>query len=86
MKRILEWISRESSGKRHAELQLKRNQGIGNWLLETPEFVKWKTEDPGRVLLGRGIGKYSLIEGCGDLACMAESDPLTAGAGKTYLR
>ena len=31
-------------------------QDIGNWLLEAPEFVKWKTEDPCSVLLGRGIG------------------------------
>ena len=60
VEQILEWISSERSGKRHAELQLKRKQDIGNWILETPEFVKWKTEDPCSVLLGRGIGVYSL--------------------------
>ena len=60
MERILEWISSERSGKRHAEIQLKGKQDIGNWLLETPDFVKWKTGNPGSVLLGRGIGLCSL--------------------------
>ena len=60
MKRILEWISSERSGKRHEELQSMRKPGIGNWLLATPKFVKWKTEDPCSVLLGRGIGLCSL--------------------------
>ena len=60
MEGILEWISGERSGKRHAEIQSKRKQRIGDWLLEAPEFVKWKTEDPCSVLLGRGIGLCSL--------------------------
>ena len=58
VEKILKWISSERSGKHHAEIQSKRKQGIGNWLLETPEFVKWKTEDPCSVLLGRGIGLF----------------------------
>ena len=60
MERILEWITSERSGKRHADIQSKRKQDIGNWLLETPEFVNWKTEDPCSVLLGRGVGLCSL--------------------------
>ena len=60
MERILEWISSERPGKRHADLQSKRKQGIGDWLLETPEFVNWKIKDPCSVLLGRGIGLCSL--------------------------
>lgn len=53
---ILEWISDARYGQRHAHLQAIRQPGIGNWLLETPKFVKWKTEAPPSVLLGRGIG------------------------------
>ena len=60
MDQILEWISNERSGKRYEDISSKRMQGIGNWLLETPEFAKWKTEDPCTVLLGRGIGLCSL--------------------------
>ena len=60
MGRILKWISSERSGKRHAELQSKRKRGIGDWLLATPEFLKWETEDLYPVLLGRGIGLCSL--------------------------
>ena len=59
MERILEWISSERFGKRHAELRSKRKQGIGNWLLATTEFAKWKTKDT-PVLLGCGIGLCSL--------------------------
>ena len=57
---ILEWISSERSGKRHAELQSERKQGIGCWLLEAPEFVSWKAGDSCSVLLGHGIGLCSL--------------------------
>ena len=60
MEKILEWVSSERCGQRHAHLKSERKPGIGHWLLEAPEFVKWRTGDPCTVLLGRGIGLCSL--------------------------
>ena len=60
LEKILEWISSERPSKRHAELQSKRKRHIGYWLLEDPEFVKWRDGDLRSVFLGRGIGLCSL--------------------------
>lgn len=68
---ILEWLSSlESRGshqdKRHQDFRHSRVDGIGDWLLETKEFLKWRDCEDGSVnptLLccgGPGVGKTYL--------------------------
>jgi len=68
---IAEWLSSlESQGgqqdKRHQEVLNNRIDGIGNWFLETDEFLKWRDSEDGsgnRTLFccgGPGVGKTYL--------------------------
>jgi len=56
--RILTWISSLESWKRHRDLSAARVGGVGDWVLETPEFQEWRDSDnggPSKVLLCCGI-------------------------------
>jgi len=68
---ILEWLSSlESQGgqqdKRHQDVRRRRLQGIGDWVLRTKEFLKWRDCEDGsvnRTLFccgGPGVGKTYL--------------------------
>lgn len=39
--RILEWLSRSQSEKKHNDVFSQRIPGTGTWLLEKEEFLKW---------------------------------------------
>ena len=55
--RILTWISSLESWKRHHDLSAARVEGVGDWVLETPEFREWRDSDNGesnKVLFCRG--------------------------------
>lgn len=45
--RILTWISPLESWKRHRDLSTARVGGVGDWVLETPEFQEWRDCDNG---------------------------------------
>jgi len=68
---ILEWLSSlESQGnqqdKRHQDVRHSRVDGIGDWVLETDKFLKWRDCEDGsvnRTLFccgGPGVGKTYL--------------------------
>ena len=45
-RRILQWLSPLEPQLRHQGVQTERLDGVGNWVLETSEFRKWRdTED-----------------------------------------
>jgi len=44
---ILTWISSLESWKRHRDLSAARVGGVGDWVLETPEFREWRDSDNG---------------------------------------
>lgn len=62
----LEWLSPLTPRDRHQAVRRGRVDGVGDWLLQTPEFVKWhKSEDSsaGQVLFcygAPGAGKTCL--------------------------
>jgi len=56
--RILTWISSLEPWKRHRDLSAARFGGVGDWVLETPEFQEWRDGDNGgssKILLCCGI-------------------------------
>ena len=63
---IRKWLSPLKPKERHIEVRANRLDGVGNWLLETSEFRKWRNGDDGS--LGRvlfcsgdpGVGKTYL--------------------------
>ena len=51
---ILEWLSSlepqgDQQGKRHQDVRHSRVDGIGDWLLETDEFLRWRDCEDGSV-------------------------------------
>jgi len=60
---ILKWLSPLEPQKRHQSVRTDRLDGVGNWVLETSEFRKWRDAEDGRVeqaLLcygDQGVGK-----------------------------
>ena len=51
---ILEWLSSlepqgDQQGKRHQDVRYSRVDGIGNWLLETDEFLRWRNCEDGSI-------------------------------------
>jgi len=64
-KKILDWISTTRYSQKHQTLQESRTQNAGDWILHSPEYVRWQN-GPGQidtVLLCEGIqgsGKTNL--------------------------
>jgi len=62
-RQILQWLSPLDPQKRHQDVRTKRLAGLGNWVLETSEFRRWRGEEDGcvdQVLWcygGPGVGK-----------------------------
>ena len=62
-RQILQWLSPLDPQKRHQDVRTKRLAGLGNWVLETSEFRKWRDAEDGcvdQVLFcygGPGVGK-----------------------------
>jgi len=57
---ILEWLSPLESQKRHQDLRTSRLGGVGDWVLQTEEFAKWRDGKGSRVLFcygDPGVGK-----------------------------
>jgi len=47
--KILQWLSPLEPQKRHQGVRAGRVDGVGNWVLETREFRKWRGEEDGCV-------------------------------------
>ena len=60
---ILRWLSPLEPTRRHQAVRADRLDGVGNWVLETSEFRKWRDAEDGgveQVLFcygGPGVGK-----------------------------
>ena len=60
---ILQWLSPLEPQQRHQGVRTDRLPGVGNWVLETSEFRKWRDAEDGRVGLvlfcygNPGVGK-----------------------------
>jgi len=55
---ILQWLSPLEPQQRHHDVRADRLDGVGNWVLETSEFRKWRDAGGGaaeQVLLCSGI-------------------------------
>jgi len=46
---ILQWLSPLEPQKRHQSVRTDRLDGVGNWVLETSEFRKWRDTEDGSV-------------------------------------
>jgi len=46
---ILQWLSPLEPQKRHQGVRTDRLDGVGNWVLETSEFKKWRDAEDGCV-------------------------------------
>ena len=46
---ILQWLSPLEPQQRHQGVQADRLDGVGNWVLETTEFIKWRDAQDGSV-------------------------------------
>jgi len=46
---ILQWLSPLEPQQRHRGVQTDRLDGVGNWVLETSEFRKWRDVEDGCV-------------------------------------
>jgi len=63
---ILQWISPSVPWERHEDISNDRVDGVGQWFLQTDEFVKWRDEKDdvaNQVLFGyggAGVGKTYL--------------------------
>ncbi|RPB01624.1 hypothetical protein L873DRAFT_1675556 [Choiromyces venosus 120613-1] len=53
--KILGWLYKGKFDTRHIDIQARRKEGIGDWLLETPEFRGWRNGDTLPAFFGRGI-------------------------------
>lgn len=56
-KQILDWISTTKYYQKHQALRASRAQNAGDWILRSPEFVKWRdsAEEKDAVLWCQGI-------------------------------
>jgi len=48
-RQILQWLSPLEPQKRHQNVGTDRLDGVGNWVLETSEFRKWRDAEDGSV-------------------------------------
>ena len=46
---ILKWLSPLEPQQRHQDVRADRLDGVGNWVLETSEFKKWRDAEDGCV-------------------------------------
>jgi len=44
---ITQWLSPLDPRRRHQDVRTDRLDGVGNWLLETSEFRKWRSNEGG---------------------------------------
>jgi len=65
--RIREWLSPLEPQQRHQDVRADRLDGVGDWFLETKEFLEWSSGEDGspeKVLFcsgGPGVGIINLI-------------------------
>ena len=46
-RQILQWLSPLEPQQRHQGVRIDRLDGVGNWVLETTEFRKWRDKEDG---------------------------------------
>jgi len=59
----LRWLYADSVSTRQSEIRVTRAKESGKWLLDDPEFKKWKEDNPKKHLLmctGKGMFLYKL--------------------------
>lgn len=62
-KKVLDWISTTKYSQKHQTLQHSRVRDAGNWILQTPEYLRWR-DGPDDVLYCQciqGSGKTNLV-------------------------
>ncbi|RPA97821.1 hypothetical protein L873DRAFT_1635413, partial [Choiromyces venosus 120613-1] len=52
---ILKWLHSDDFKEKHQLIQENRQEGTGEWLLRSEEFLNWKKGVSSRILLGLGI-------------------------------
>ena len=52
--KVLQWLSPLNFKPRQAELSARRQKGTGSWLLESPNFQEWVSEE-GKTLVCQGM-------------------------------
>jgi hypothetical protein len=55
---VLEWLYRASTNNRHIDIRERRMDGLGAWIFEVEEFLRWSTggEEAPSLLWVHGIG------------------------------
>jgi len=48
-RQIMQWLSPLEPQQRHQGVRIDRLDSVGNWVLETNEFRKWRDTEDGRV-------------------------------------
>ena len=48
-RQILEWLSPLAPRKRHRDVRGSQVKGVGDWVLQTDEFINWHTGEDGVV-------------------------------------
>ncbi|KAF4624343.1 hypothetical protein G7Y89_g13827 [Cudoniella acicularis] len=65
MGKVLELIPSLPYQDRHQNLQLKRMEGVGQWILEMPDFIKWRNRETRSGVLwckgALGVGKTYIM-------------------------
>lgn len=51
------WLHSDDFKEKHQLIQDNRQEGTGEWLLISEDFINWKKGVSSRILLGLGIGK-----------------------------
>lgn len=59
---ILRWLFSKAFDQRHTEISKRRQENIGQWLLESQEFENWTNDTDSRLLWVHGLGECFYVQ------------------------